>query len=534
MADFISDEDMKKLEASQSSPDFISDEEMSKLEKKWYDVSPETLGKSALEALPIAGSIAGGIVGAGAGLGVGSIPGAVGGSALGAAAGKSLEQAGKALFFNEYPASREEQIKEIGKEAALGGLSEVGGQAFGKVLEKGIELGGKALPKIGHALTGVSEQEIKTYASRADKIKELAKQTDASTMEAADQIRNQFNRDIQSTISNINNELSNVLNKSEKTIDSTKIYDSLESYKSKLNKDLYPREIGEISDIQNMILNASKGEKIPVGLGNEIKKFLQEKASSAYRSGDIFQIGKESANAAKKAAAISRQLIDEVEPSVTKYNSKLQEIHNIEDSMNSNILKPGAPEAALMSAGTGGNVRNVEALTKLGEITGTPMLESAENLAAMRTFTNPPLLPVDTTGKSVLRTGLAAGIGSLSSVPGGAILGSALTSPMVLKGAIETGRAITPAVKSIIPSAPTREMLYKGLIQKYFESPTDKIKEEPTNPVPDQSSIMEKIKGTPYQSILEQAKMKGDQSFAAANYVLKNRDPKYRALFEEV
>ena len=52
---------------------------------------------------------------------------------------------------------------------------------------------------------------------------------------------------------------------------------------------------------------------------------------------------------------------------------------------------------------------------------------------------------------------------------------------------------------------------------------------------PDQTSIMNKVRGSKYEALLNNALNNGgDRSFAAANYVLKNRDPNYRALFEEV
>lgn len=52
--------------------------------------------------------------------------------------------------------------------------------------------------------------------------------------------------------------------------------------------------------------------------------------------------------------------------------------------------------------------------------------------------------------------------------------------------------------------------------------------------VPDQSSIMDKVKGSKYEQVLQNAlKNGGDSSFAAANYVLKNRDNNYRKLFNE-
>ena len=492
-------------------------------------VSLEGLGRGALEALPVLGSIGGGLL---AGAGTMGLA-AAGGASLGALGGKALEQAGKEFFFDEGPKTRGQQYKELGMEAVAGGLGELGGQAVGKLAGKAIEKAPAALAKLGSALTGISEQEIKTYASRADKIKELAKATDASTIEAADQIRGQFNKDIRSTIGGVNQQISSILEKSPKMVESAPIYDALEGYKSKLDPKLWVEDVKQIEALQQRILGATQGGKVPVASANEIKQFLQEKASSAYRNGEMFQIGKEGANAAKSAAAVARKLVDQAEPQVTKLNETLSKFHTIEDEMNRNILRVGAPESALMAAGTGGNVRSARALEQLGEMTGTPMLEQAQELAAMRTFTNPPLLPVDTTGKTATRMGAAAAVGALGGGPIGGVVGGALTSPLALKSIIETGRAVAPAIKELTPAKPTREMLYKGLMQKYFESPTDKEKEVETKP-PGQTSIMERVKGTPYANMLETAlKNGGEKSFAAANYVLMNRDQKYRDLINQ-
>ena len=189
-----------------------------------------------------------------------------------------------------------------------------------------------------------------------------------------------------------------------------------------------------------------------------------------------------------------------------------------------------------MSAGTGGNPRNVETLKQLGELTGSDMLGQAQELAAMRTFSNAPYLPVDTTGKSMLRSAIPSAVGFMTGGPVGAATGAVLSSPLTLKTAIDVGRSIKPAVdifNKVIPGS-AKEQLYKGLIQKYFESPSDQIKEEPKKENPDQAMIMDKIKGSHYESILQNALNNGGQkSFAAANYVLKNRDENYRKLFEE-
>ncbi len=533
MANFISDEEMRALEANQKSPDFISDEDMTKLEsgKPWYDVSVEGLGRSAIESLPLAGAAVGGVVGSF----VTPVAGTIAGSGIGAMAGKSLEQAGKKLFFDEGPQTRAQQYTELAQEGLAGASGEAGGQVAGKALEKGLTYAAaKGLPKTGHALTGVSEQEIKTYAQRADQVKKMANESNASTLEAADLMREQFNKDIDTTTKNINDALSKKLNASTKKINSEPIYDALEKYKSELNPNLYIEEIKQIDDLQTRVLNATSGDKIPIGLGNDIKQYLQNKAKSAYRNGDMFQIGTEAANAAKGGAAKARALIDAVEPEVTELNSTLAKFHDIENSMNQNLLKVGSPEAALITAGTGLNERNVSTLKKLGELTGTPMLEQAQNLAAMRTFNNPPFLPVDTTGKSALRTGLAAGVGAIFGGPTGGAMMTGLTSPFALKGMIEAGRAAKPVIEKVMPAAPTREMIYKGLIQKYMEPKKSEVPEETPKIKPTTSTIMEKVKGSPYEQLLNNSlKNGGEQSFAAANYVLKNRDENYRKLFEE-
>lgn len=59
-------------------------------------------------------------------------------------------------------------------------------------------------------------------------------------------------------------------------------------------------------------------------------------------------------------------------------------------------------------------------------------------------------------------------------------------------------------------------------------------KEEKPKTRPDQSSIMERTNGTPYERLLKTAlEQGGEQSFSAANYVLMNRDENYRKLMNQ-
>lgn len=73
-------------------------------------------------------------------------------------------------------------------------------------------------------------------------------------------------------------------------------------------------------------------------------------------------------------------------------------------------------------------------------------------------------------------------------------------------------------------------MLMKGLSTAV--KPEKKKEAKPVNP--DLSmNILDKVKGSPYEQVLRNSASKGPQSLAAANYVLKSRDPRYRGLFDE-
>lgn len=299
----------------------------------------------------------------------------------------------------------------------------------------------KGAVKAGSALTGVAEQDIKTFAKNADEIAQMAKSTDSNVAEAADQIRQKFSNSINKTRDSLNNQISSALKQSTNSVDAEPILKAIESQKSKLNPKLYQKEISQIDDLMNSVKSLSKDGKISSSEAHELKQYLQDRASSAYRnSADPASLGTEAAKAAKGGAAIARKLINTVEPEVAAANNQLAKIHAITDKMNMNLLNMGKPESALLAAGSGGNVRNAKALTELGKITNSDMIGEAQKLSAMRTFGNPQLLPIDTTGKAVARMATGGGIGTLMGGPLGAAVGSAMTSPAALKAAIVSGK----------------------------------------------------------------------------------------------
>ena len=65
----------------------------------------------------------------------------------------------------------------------------------------------------------------------------------------------------------------------------------------------------------------------------------------------------------------------------------------------------------------------------------------AKQLSAMQTMGNAGILPMDSTGKALVREGLAASIGDLIAPGAKAVLTGGLASPLVWKKGIETGLA---------------------------------------------------------------------------------------------
>jgi len=430
--------------------------------------------KGALNALPTVGMVGGGLLGAGAGP-----VGAVGGAGLGGAAGTALKNFGEKLLGEDK--TREQIYGDPLKAGVEGATAEMGGQVIGagakaaastKAGQKVLGLLGKGAAKVGETFSGVPEKEIMTYANHADEIKEMAKASDNSTAEAADQMRAKFMDQIQGTKSAMNKQISDALESSTKSVDSAPILKALEDSKTSINPKLNPEGHEAIDSLIKRIssLSDEKGA-LSIKDANDIKRYLQDQASSAYYgSGQIFSGGTEAANAAKAGARAARSLVNEAEPAIAQANNKLAELHDVMDDLNKNMISEGKPEAALLSAGSGGNPRNAKNLTRLGELTGNDMTGDAEKLSAMRTFGSPKLIAQDSTGKAAGRMGLAGGLGFLAGHAPGAVAAAFLTSPAAVKTAIDAGKLTRGMLKD--PSV--QQMLGRGLLKVAEDSLSEK------------------------------------------------------------
>ncbi len=261
----------------------------------------------------------------------------------------------------------------------------------------------------------------------------------------ADATKAKLAKDIQDTKSGLGKTIGTELEKfgDQKTLDVSPLLEALDSSKGKLATKIKinPSLGKDFEDLSGYIKNIAVDGKVSPAEMHSLKEVFQEEAKSAYMNGgQIFSRGSDAQNAAKQVARLARQSINEVAPEVAKANNKLAELHSIEKNLNRNILKEGASDAAISSVGAGTNPQQAKLLKRIGDVTGTNPMESIEELAAAKQFSSPGLLPVDTTGKAALRTGLGYGAGKalshMTGIPGLEYVGGAATSPMALKGLI--------------------------------------------------------------------------------------------------
>lgn len=607
--------------------------------KPWYDISAKGLGKSALESLPLAGSIAGGAVGSLIG------PwGTVGGAGLGAAAGKSLEEVGKSLFTDEKAPTREEFYKGLGQEATSGAMSEVGGQ----IAEKGILKTGEALgklkgllsdwqtqfktmpkentPEIIAASQALGFEPSKGMLSKSKQIQTLEEGlTKGGGIFSTPYIKQQqaMQEGISKGLGQVEKKATGATNialgeeAAKNLLDEVarleapmkEAYQSIEKplQKIPMNEPLINKAMGVAR--RNDLFRSTNGEAFLNEIQDEIKnlssvKSLNEYISDFYKRSGPMATGREKAyidsmygvlkdlrnntiyNSAGRQS-VKNNLIDTLANAEKMYADNINQINSISNVLGSSadFKSPGAFKQAVNAqdfekigkqiGSTGAEtltelqnkfpgvfekakeaqinrvidksltkgeldlgkfVRNIKSISPEAQklIFDPETLSTIKNLETVYQSIPGPINPSNTSG-------MQRAWQSFSS-PGKAV--QDYIASKALQGATPEG---SPFAKEAIKKVESfqNKMMPGGFI---FEVPTKTIKaipfmnNEPTqkpqeeSPTykPSTSTIMDKVKGSQYEQLLNNAlKNGGEQSFAAANYVLKNRDQNYRKLFDE-
>jgi hypothetical protein len=442
-----------------------------------------TMVQGAVNDLPLAGTLVGGAVGSAAG----GIPGAILGGGTGAAAGTQFRDK-----LNDWIFGKKTDQKTTEESMAKEGLTASATQGAGELLLGGGKLlagtktgqavlggAGTVASKVGEAVFRVPAQVIKRYATAAKEIAGMSARADGDIAAASDAVKESYAKSIDGFRTQMGEQISSALKESKKTVTAQPIIEALQKIKADLHPKLQSDQVSQITDMISKVKQLSgeavekapanskddlaqfltkmtgqaeeagrttpKGQ-IPVGEAHQLKQYLQDLAKTAYRNPGESAVGTRAANAAKRGASVARKLINEAVPEVAAANNQLSALHSIEDSMNRSLLREGASETGLVSAGKGANARNARALKKLGDLVGTDFLGKAENLAAMKTFGDASLKKA---GLGAVAGGaLGYGVDGQNGAMVGAAIGGGVTSPYVLKKGIDAAVRLAPSVDS--------------------------------------------------------------------------------------
>lgn len=524
MPKFISDQDMTKLEGTKSAKNFISDDEMSRIgpsQKPEMDQldAAKTVGAHELTfgLGPVAAGVGGALGSAYQNLKMGKGLGAsleAGKDAYSEAKSENLAGVDKAR--SEYPVQSGlisvgsalataplAAAKGVKGAIALGaaqgaarglgegdGLGDVAtgaasGGALGGTFHAaapyaskaagwvGGKIGGGAT-KLASSLTGVAEKDIKTYAKNTSRIDGLIKKYGPDNLpEAVESERQGLLQSTNSYRQNINKEIGDVLDQSVgKPMPIKPVLDKLTDIKSKFDPKLQRDLISNIDELVAKYQGAAVDGNVTPRQLNIIRNDLQEIADKggAYKGaqGAIIGYSKDMGTAAKQAARGVRQQINTEFPAMAKAYNQLAELHGIQNNLGRGLLKEGANETSLLNAAKGSTNKS-KYLNKLADTVGSDSVRNLEDIAAAKTFANPPLLSLDTTGKAVGRALLGGGIGYAAGGEQGGLLGAAASNPMVLKKLIQSGKIIKPVLGQLskIPlRGAATTLATKGLIGK--------------------------------------------------------------------
>jgi len=337
-----------------------------------------------------------------------------------------------------------------------------------KPSEKAIEKAIDVATKIPSGITGLPRETVKNYIKYFDEIEDVLKKYDGDIAVAADDVREEFQRQIQAARRKNSAAITESLEQlyPEKTVDVSNVVDELSQQRAKLNPRLRPDEVAEIDELITTIQAAAPGNEASVPVLFDIKELLQERASRAYqKAGQFFVPGKASQRAAKEAARVARIDLNKAAPEIAEANKKLKRLHEVEDRISKNLITPGKSEGLLLTAGRQPGGRRAQQLRLAEEAAGKDFTTQARILSAAKDIERAGLLPGPETGVTATRIGLGGVAGYALGGPTGAAIGAALTSPLAFKTAVKSGM-ISKRVLDAAVGTPVR-MTARGLQEAY-------------------------------------------------------------------
>lgn len=385
------------------------------------------LAKTAVQALPVAGSLVGAAVAGGPTLGAA----ALGGSALGAMAGRAAQTLIEENFLNEQPKSLEEKFTELPKEAAYDVVGNVTGE---KIIAPIAKLVGKGLLKTSSAMSGVPKEVISHYSDNIKAVDQIQDLPDY-----ADKARKMAQASIERFKGTQNKEISTALNNNYGVmVDVTPAKNVVENSMKIINTKVNPEKFNALKEQWDFLNSLGKED------GNKLMMPLEDAYALKQKLQEMSEFIPQGQNFKKKDfvdqtyASMSRQLrksVNSAAPDIANAELNLAKLRGYDKSLNRNLIKAETPYNAMISAGSGQNPMNASKVERLGNLIGEDLLTPMKNLAAADKLGNADLISSYTTGRAMIPV-TAATLGYGAGGVGGAInagIAASMGTPIGIK-----------------------------------------------------------------------------------------------------
>ena len=390
-----------------------------------------------------------------------------------------------------------EIVGQVPKQAAefiVGGETDPLSYVPGAVIEKPLVYAGKKVAQIAPGIanktagaaeffTGVPKESWKNYIARNKEVNGLEKTFGPQVQDAADSMREGWNRAIGDRKSQLGLEIEQaVLNAPRKpNIPAEPILLELNNAKMGLNPNI-PEHLSamrEIDDHINVVKALAPEGKLTARDAFDLQKTLQGRGRRAYSvNGALFNPAPQSATAARDAARVTRQFVNKAMPGVAKANEAFTALHDIDDLVRASLITPGKSNAGLMGAVGKTQNQDTVALRELGDWLDKDLLTETRDFATYKHMQGLGADASDKTGKAVylaMMGGLVgAGGGYASSddakigLIAGGLAGSLGTNPKLWRAAMDAGIGTKAAISGLAGKG--------GLLEKGAEKVSPMVK----------------------------------------------------------
>ena len=307
--------------------------------------------------------------------------------------------------------------------------------------------------RLAETMTGVPKADFLNYIDENEAITALKQKYGSGWKQAFDEFRDRTRGAIDTKRKGLNEQIGATLASTPEnaSINAQSLFSQLQQERAKLNPAL-PSEKASMDKIDSMMdmvgsLADEKGAISPQNAYKLQREFWQN--SKFTDPATLLPNPEASQRAARGAGVATRSKVADAMPEIADANSKLSQLHGIEDTLSPGLVDNNKAAHSLVRGGTDPNSVEWQQLKQLGDWLGVDLNKEAKQLAAYKRFSDVKLSPFDSTGKANYRMGLGA-LGGLATFgnsegsPESRLLkslgvGAAFSSPRTYKGLIDAG-----------------------------------------------------------------------------------------------